>query len=68
VRRAIRPPTDLGPEPIYPDTAEALNAAPDIFERVKLLLEGRIKRQQRLAVLDAAKKACASIGRPGVVH
>jgi len=54
---------DLGSEPAYPDTPEALSAAPDIFERVKLLLEGRIQRQQRLAVLGAALNACASIGR-----
>ncbi|CAN5127916.1 hypothetical protein BH10PSE4_BH10PSE4_04950 [soil metagenome] len=54
---------DLGPEPSYPDTPEALQAAPNIFERVKLLLAGRIERQQRLAVLGAALKACASLGR-----
>lgn len=54
---------DVGSEPAYPDTPEALNAATDIFERVKLLLEGRIKRQQRLAVLNAAVSACASVGR-----
>jgi len=54
---------DLGPEPSYPDTPEALQAAANIFERVKLLLEGRIERQQRLAVLNAAMKACASMGR-----
>ena len=54
---------DLGPEPTYPDTPEALEAAGNIFERVKLLLAGRIERQQRLAVLNAALKACASLGR-----
>lgn len=48
----------LGPEPNYPDSDAALRAAPDLFSRVKLLLEGRLMRIQRQAELSAALKAC----------
>lgn len=48
----------IGPEPVYADTPAALRAAPDIFARVQLLLEGRLQRMQRLTELSAAIKAC----------
>ena len=49
---------DPGPDPAYSDTAEALRAARDTFERVKLLLAGRAQRDARLAELKAANAAC----------
>ena len=51
---------DLGPEPAYPDTDAALQATPDIFEAVKLLLKGRLMRIQRDAEKSSALQACAS--------
>lgn len=48
----------IGSEPAYPDTDAAIRAAPDLFSRVKLLLEGRLMRIQRQAELSAALKAC----------
>jgi hypothetical protein len=48
----------VGSEPIYPDTDAALRAAPSLFERVRLLVEGRLMRIQREAELNAAIKAC----------
>lgn len=50
----------LGPEPKYQDTDEALKAAPDIFTRVQLLLIGRLQRTQRLAEYGVAKQSCLS--------
>jgi hypothetical protein len=48
---------NLGPEPAYPDTDDALKAA-DLFGSVKLLLEGRLMRIQRDAEKSAALTAC----------
>ena len=48
----------LGPEPEYPDREAALVAAPNIFERVKLLLAGRVLRIQRDIEKSAALRAC----------
>jgi len=48
----------LGPEPDYPDTEAALLAAPNIFERVKLLVAGRLLRIQRDAEKTAALNEC----------
>ena len=53
----------LGPAPAYPDTPEALRAAPNLFERVKLLMAAREVRIPREAALSDALKACAD--RPG---
>ncbi|QUD88064.1 hypothetical protein [Phenylobacterium montanum] len=50
---------DLGPEPDYPDTDEALRAAPDLFSRVRLLLAGRMLRIARDQQKTAALAACA---------
>ena len=49
----------LGPtEPAYPDTNDALSSAANIFERVKLLLQGRAQRDARLQQYHAAKGSC----------
>lgn len=48
----------LGAEPPYADTDEALKAAPDIFTRVQLLLMGRLQRVQRLAEYKGVADVC----------
>jgi len=53
----------LGEAPAYPDTPEAIRAAPNLFERVKLLLAGRELRIAREAAITDALEACAD--RPG---
>jgi hypothetical protein len=53
---------DLGPEPVYPDTRQALTSAPDLFERVKLLLAGRELRIAWTAAQAKALKACGQTG------
>lgn len=45
--------------PDYPDTDQALREAPNLFERVKLLLAGRALRMEHEATLSAAIRACA---------
>jgi|GEM_PF-2337912 len=42
----------------YPDSDEALRTAPDMFERVKLLLAGRNTRSARIQELESSLKAC----------
>lgn len=54
---AVPCPVDL-PEPNYSDTDAALLAAPDIFERVKLLLAGREERAAQDRMERAARTAC----------
>lgn len=49
---------DIGPDPQYPDTADALAKAPDLFTRVKLLVAGRLLRIQRETELLAAVHGC----------
>lgn len=49
---------ELGAEPSYPDTDDAVRGAPDLFERVKLLLQGRLLRQARLGQYKAARSSC----------
>lgn len=49
---------DPGPDPAFVDTAEALRAAGDIFDKVRLLLAGRDQRDARLAELGAAVAGC----------
>lgn len=46
------------PAPVYSDTDEALLAAPDLFERVKMLLAGRVERDAHAEVMTAARAAC----------
>jgi hypothetical protein len=53
-------PDRRAPQPAYPDTAEALAAAPDLFERVKLLLAGRGLREERLKEDEGQVRACSS--------
>lgn len=55
----------VGPRPDYPDTAEAVRAAPDLLERVKLLLAGRGMREAREAELEAALAPCEGVGSEG---
>ena len=50
---------DVGPEPVYADSPEALAAAPDVFEAMKLRIAGRDQRRGREAVLSAALAGCA---------
>lgn len=42
----------------YPDTDAALRSAPDILERVKLLMAGRTLRMTHEIALEAALAAC----------
>ena len=49
---------DIGPEPVYADTAEAIALAPDIYARTVLLLAGRVQRIARDQVKSAALDAC----------
>jgi hypothetical protein len=53
----------LGDAPAYPDTPEAIRAAPNLFERVKLILAGRELRIAREAALKDALEVCAD--QPG---
>lgn len=55
---ATRCAADPGPDPAYADSNPALTAAVDLYERVKLLLEGRAQRQAREFELKAATAAC----------
>ena len=50
--------------PAYPDTDEALKTAPDLFERVKLLLAGRELRKAREAELEAGIRGCSGSPPP----
>ncbi|MBL8773343.1 MAG: hypothetical protein JNK30_18310 [Phenylobacterium sp.] len=52
---------DPGPSPAYSDTPEALRAAGDMLEKVKLLLAGRKQRDARILELEAASSACGSV-------
>ena len=60
---------DIGPEPAYVDTAEAIAAAPDIFARTVLLVAGRVQRiardQVKTAALDECRRPPATPPRPG---
>ena len=44
--------------PTYPDTAEALRAAPDLAEFIRLMAAGWPLRDARLVALEAAVEAC----------
>jgi hypothetical protein len=50
--------SDPGPDPAFSDTPEALRAAADLFEQVKLLLAGRAQRDGRIMELKAASSGC----------
>lgn len=62
VYRACPAADRLGAEPAYPDTAAALQAAPDLGVRVGLLLAGRVLRIARLSAYRAAVAACSTDG------
>jgi len=49
----------IGPPPDYPDTDAKIEAAPDLFEKTKLIVAGRLIRVAREAELEAVLKACA---------
>lgn len=49
---------DVGEAPQYTDTPEAIRAAVDVFERVKLVLLGREERDARLRILEGQAKVC----------
>ena len=55
---AVKCAVDPGPRPAYADTPEALRGAPDLFEKVKLLLAGREQRMARETELEAASAGC----------
>jgi hypothetical protein len=50
----------VGAAPDYPDTDQALKAAPGLFERVRLLLAGRELRRAREAELEAGIRGCSA--------
>jgi hypothetical protein len=47
-----------GPDPAFSDTPEALRAAADVFQQVRLLLAGRAQRDGRIAELKGAVAGC----------
>lgn len=49
---------DVGEDPAYADTKEALRAAPGIDSRVNLLLAGRLQRDKRIDDLKASVAGC----------
>ena len=50
---------DPGPDPIYPDTDEALRNVPDVATGVRLITAGRLLRDARIGELKAALAGCA---------
>ena len=53
-------------DPVYSDSNEALTTAPDLFERVKLLLAGREERAAQDAVERAARSGCSGEPPPEI--
>ncbi len=53
--------------PRYPDTDDALRAAPGAADRYQLMAAGRLIRQRRLVELERAVEACRRVPpeRPG---
>lgn len=47
----------LGPEPLYPDTAQAMEGA-TVAQAAALYAQGRLMRAQRLAEYIAVRTAC----------
>lgn len=50
---------ELGPEPVYVDTDEAIANAPSFAARAQLYVIGRAQRVRRLTEYTAVKAACA---------
>jgi hypothetical protein len=55
---AVQCKPDIGQDPVYPDSDAALHAAPNIFERAKLVMAARLMRIQRDLEKSAALRAC----------
>jgi hypothetical protein len=53
-------PDKLGPDPQYADSPEAVRAAANVYERVKLILAGRLQRIERDKEKSAALAACGA--------
>lgn len=51
-------PAELSPAPAYPDTDDALRAAPDAAERYRLVAAGRLLRITRNETLETVVKGC----------
>ncbi len=51
-------PADFPPPPEYPDTQEALDAAPEPAEGLSLIGQGRLLRLARLMEVEAVVEAC----------
>jgi len=51
-------PSKLGQPPAYPDTDQALKAAPGAAERYQLMAAGRLVRTQRLSELEPVIAGC----------
>jgi len=49
---------NVGPAPAYPDSDEALKAAPEGPVRYQMVAEGRAMRDRRLAELEAVARNC----------
>jgi len=52
---------DFPRPPTYPDTREALRAAPDVAEFTRLLAAGWPVREARLKALEAAIEPCRKV-------
>jgi hypothetical protein len=62
----IRCEVDVGPAPLWPDSDDALRAAPDLFHRVQLLVAGRLLRMAREQELTVALEGCSGpVKAPG---
>ncbi|MDP2008926.1 MAG: hypothetical protein Q8K11_02000 [Phenylobacterium sp.] len=51
-------PDNLGAEPKYPDTDEAVRASPGPGDLLQLLAAGRLLRKQRAAEVEPVIRAC----------
>jgi len=51
-------PRTLPPAPRYPDTDQALRAAPGAADRYQLMAAGRLQRQRRLEELERVVAGC----------
>lgn len=49
---------NVGPRQTFPDTDAALQAAKDLFDRVRLLMAGRELREARIERLEDAADVC----------
>lgn len=54
-------PVTLDPSPSYPDTDDALLAAPDAAERYRMLFLGRLLRDARLSEVESVIMSCREV-------